>query len=558
MKYQAIQQNDVEDFSSDDELVNDGGLSDENLKEHESGLDSELDKPWTDYEDTISELPGFAWLLHWKKLTSDSAHSVPAGLRAFFSVRAFIRYPLQKRILWNITVGEIIFVPLMLCAAALSCYANWGDVSGSGGPPSILLGFTLLTATHNSLITFLIGLPFERAMRYHKPLGVFTVIASVFHGYVAYYNRHVLEDEEGDTKTKDHKDTACSQFPHAPCMEFPGTGQYLSGFVMTVAMATMVLFSLRPFRRFLFHFFYSFHIFGFMIAVGAGILHGGFAGFGLVLWILDVIVRYIVMTRFLNPTTGKIKKLEGDIVSITLDHSSGFKYKGGQYMFLSIPQLSMFEWHPFSLSSSPHESKLVFHIRVLGNWTEQLSKLAVQCDGQDIRVLTEGPYGAAEIDIDGSRYKNFLFVSGGIGVTPLMSIANEILYQSDFQGRKLERVHFVWAVRDSPMIESLTGHRDGSSILKSRFTNSHDLSEKQVISEIFLTGSKYSEDNMQSNIRQGRPDLNELVQRSREAIETKEGRLAVLFCGPGKMGNGLLKVCSKFSNVDVHLESFDF
>ena len=49
-----------------------------------------------------------------------------------------------------------------------------------------------------------------------------------------------------------------------------------------------------------------------------------------------------------------------------------FRYKAGQYVFVNIPSLSLFQWHPFSLSSSPYQDTVMVHIRVLGNWTKAL------------------------------------------------------------------------------------------------------------------------------------------------------------------------------------------
>jgi ferredoxin-NADP reductase len=39
----------------------------------------------------------------------------------------------------------------------------------------------------------------------------------------------------------------------------------------------------------------------------------------------------------------------------------------------------------------------------------------------------DGPYGNPAIDIDGDKYKIFMMISGGIGITPMQSITNELL-----------------------------------------------------------------------------------------------------------------------------------
>jgi len=42
-------------------------------------------------------------------------------------------------------------------------------------------------------------------------------------------------------------------------------------------------------------------------------------------------------------------------------------------------------------------------------------------------MCIDGPYGNPAIDIDSEKYKIFVFVSGGIGITPMQSMANDIL-----------------------------------------------------------------------------------------------------------------------------------
>ena len=59
----------------------------------------------------------------------------------------------------------------------------------------------------------------------------------------------------------------------------------------------------------------------------------------------------------------KIIKHPSDVVEIRMNKKS-FKYKPGQYLFLNCPHLSFYEWHPFTISSAPHEEFVSCHIRV--------------------------------------------------------------------------------------------------------------------------------------------------------------------------------------------------
>lgn len=39
-------------------------------------------------------------------------------------------------------------------------------------------------------------------------------------------------------------------------------------------------------------------------------------------------------------------------------------YRPGQYVFLNFPSINFLEWHPFSVSSGPHEMTMECHIKV--------------------------------------------------------------------------------------------------------------------------------------------------------------------------------------------------
>ena len=93
-----------------------------------------------------------------------------------------------------------------------------------------------------------------------------------------------------------------------------------------------------------------------------------------------------------------------------------------RYLFVCFPGLSLWEWHPFSISSAPHEDKIVVHVRPLGNWTDALGRLAEASAGGEVSVVLEGPYGAPTFDLQGDRYYDFVMVSGGIGMARSTSV----------------------------------------------------------------------------------------------------------------------------------------
>jgi len=126
------------------------------------------------------------------------------------------------------------------------------------------------------------------------------------------------------------------------------------------------------------------------------------------------------------------------------------KAESGMYCFVKCVDISGYEWHPFTLTSAPHEDFVEVHIRGLGDWTAELCKrFEAVNDSQDRTVdssdersaesllaiprypvmALEGPYGAPAQGYD--RFKVLLLVGGGIGVTPFISILKDIWNKMD-------------------------------------------------------------------------------------------------------------------------------
>eukprot|EP00095_Tigriopus_kingsejongensis_P006523 maker-scaffold172_size289735-snap-gene-1.32 protein:Tk06523 transcript:maker-scaffold172_size289735-snap-gene-1.32-mRNA-1 annotation:"nadph oxidase" len=70
-------------------------------------------------------------------------------------------------------------------------------------------------------------------------------------------------------------------------------------------------------------------------------------------------------------TTGVV--LPSRVVSLVIKRPPHFAFKPGDYIFINIPHIAMFEWHPFTISSAPEQTDTIsLHIRVVGHWTSKL------------------------------------------------------------------------------------------------------------------------------------------------------------------------------------------
>jgi NADPH oxidase len=173
-----------------------------------------------------------------------------------------------------------------------------------------------------------------------------------------------------------------------------------------------------------------------------------------------------------------------------------FKYVAGQWLFIQVPEVSQFQWHPFTITSAPEDPYVSVHIRQVGDWTQALGervgagpsvvaaltkamKGEVREDEKDDEkaeaelsvtgptrgdfveldpattnrtmpmVRIDGPYGAPAEDVFNAEVA--VLVGAGIGVTPFASILKHIWYrQRSGNLGNLRRVEFFWICRDAP------------------------------------------------------------------------------------------------------------
>ncbi|PON71166.1 Respiratory burst oxidase [Parasponia andersonii] len=142
----------------------------------------------------------------------------------------------------------------------------------------------------------------------------------------------------------------------------------------------------------------------------------------------------------------KVAVYPGNLLALHMSRPHGFKYSSGQYIYLNCSAVSPFEWHPFSITSTPGDDYLSVHIRTLGDWTRQLKFVFAEiCQAPstnqngflrgDIeqvsdkpnmpRLLIDGPYGAPAQDY--KHYEVILLIGLGIGATPMISILKAVL-----------------------------------------------------------------------------------------------------------------------------------
>lgn len=175
-----------------------------------------------------------------------------------------------------------------------------------------------------------------------------------------------------------------------------------------------------------------FPIIGLMMAHGtAGLfqwpMFGYFLAFPTLLVVVERVIRICLGFHHIKAT---MKVLDGETVEITavIPSERIWKYKAGQYIFLQVPEVSFFQWHPFTVSLC-RGSEMMVHIKTGGNWTGKLRALGGESGESEIKVGINGPFGApAQRFYD---FKHSMIIGAGIGVTPFSGILADLQENDD-------------------------------------------------------------------------------------------------------------------------------
>lgn len=84
-----------------------------------------------------------------------------------------------------------------------------------------------------------------------------------------------------------------------------------------------------------------------------------------------------------------------DVTNLVFKRPVNFNYKSGQWVRIACLDLGGSEYHPFTLTSAPHEENLSLHIRAVGPWTTNLRMTYNINDNQvfpKVRPRTNKPF----------------------------------------------------------------------------------------------------------------------------------------------------------------------
>lgn len=227
-----------------------------------------------------------------------------------------------------------------------------------------------------------------------------------------------------------------------------------------------------------------------------------------------------------------VKEERGASWTITLQptRKKFIHFKPGQFAWLTIWKTPFSDTeHPFSISSSSeHPEELSFTIKDLGKFTSTIKNMQ---PGQDVYV--DSPHGSFTID----RYpeaKNLVFIAGGIGITPIMSMLRSMADRKDKRPVKL-----------------FYNNRDWDSIT---YREEIEALEKKLDLQIIYTLEKPP----QKWIGESGYMTESILQKHLPKSWFQENA-AIFLCGPQVMMDIVIKQCLNlgFDQQQIYYELFD-
>ena len=219
------------------------------------------------------------------------------------------------------------------------------------------------------------------------------------------------------------------------------------------------------------------------------------------------------MSKFYSLTVEKIKNLTTESVCIRFDvsafDSSIFNFKSGQYITIEHTIDGSDVRRSYSISSSP-KNGIEIGVKLVENGLMSTFLTRELNEGDVLKVMP--PTGTFIIDINNSNSNNYVGICSGSGITPILSMINNVL-----NNEPLSSFELIYGNKSQ---SSVMFHEEISSLL-TKFP------------ERFIIHSLYSRENVSGTIN-GRIDeysLKKLFDDNSNLLKSD----AYYICGPGNM-----------------------
>ncbi|XP_037690014.1 dual oxidase 2 [Choloepus didactylus] len=464
---------------------------------------------------------------------------------------------------------------------------------GTAACVSFMFSYILLTMCRN-LITFLREtflnryVPFDAAVDFHRWIAMAAVVLAILHSAGHVVNVYIFSVSPLSLLAcifpNDFMNDG-SQLPQKFYWWFFQTVPGVTGVLLLVVLAIMYVFASHHFRRHSFRGFWLTHHLYILLYVLL-IIHGSFALIQLPRFHIYFLVPALIYggdklvslsRKKVEISVVKVELLPSGVTHLQFQRPQGFEYKSGQWVRIACLALGTTEYHPFTLTSAPHEDTLSLHIRAVGPWTTRLREIYSPPTGDSSarypKLYLDGPFG--EGHQEWHKFEVSVLVGGGIGVTPFASILKDLVFKSSLGSQMLcKKIYFIWVTRTQRQFEWL------ADIIREVEENDHcdlvsvhiyitQLAEKfdlrttmlyicerhfqKVLNRSLFTG-------LRSVTHFGRPPFEPFF-NSLQEVHPQVKKIGVFSCGPPGMTKNVEKACQLINRQDRanfmhHYENF--
>lgn len=235
----------------------------------------------------------------------------------------------------------------------------------------------------------------------------------------------------------------------------------------------LALFSLPWIRHRFYESFYWLHIALAITYVGIMFWRAGLEGDSwdylwatIAIWIASILIRILWLnsgfrtrqSEWFVESPAKLIPHPGGMTRIDILKPQDFHWRLGQHVFLRFPEDSLFDNHPFTITSADgvnlqstaaDDLRIIsFFVRTHAGFTKRLSHYLENHLDADVRVWIDGPYGGMSRKVEVS-FDNVILVAGGVGITACLPWLEYLtnVHQSSTPSR-ISHVKLVWAVRE--------------------------------------------------------------------------------------------------------------
>ncbi|KAL2069017.1 hypothetical protein VTL71DRAFT_15355 [Oculimacula yallundae] len=309
------------------------------------------------------------------------------------------------------------------------------------------------TSMKANLITMITGIGHERLGVFHRWGGYLCLFLSLVHA-IPFYVQPVWDDGGMEVYEK--------LFPS-------GSGIiYGTGIACLVPLGWLCIASLPFLRSLAYELFVMLHIPVAVAYVALLFWHcknyltsWDYLYATVAIWVLSYFVR-VFNLNWMKPWRNAW--LIGDEAAVTLMSENAIKvtiptqmtWRPGQYVYLRMPGISVFENHPFTVSSLCSEDfpseygdlyrdcTLVF--RPFGGFTRRVLETAIEKGPfKTYRAYLEGPYGGMQREL--AAFDTVILFAGGSGITAIVSQLLNLIKRMRDGKAVTKKIEVVWALK---------------------------------------------------------------------------------------------------------------